>query len=125
MRRTTNPTLAFLLLAWIILGLGVGLSGCDQVEMMLADSEGERLWIKDCRGCHGQDGRGNTPRSMGNPFADLIDESWSRGGDRVALENSIREGVIGQMPAYPELTRQEMDALIRYIRELRGERRAR
>lgn len=106
-------------------GFLLGLAGCTQMEMMLADSEGEALYIQKCRRCHGHDGSGNTPRSMGNPFADLVDDNWSRGGDRIALENSIREGVVGLMPAYPELTKDEMNALIRYIRELRGERKPR
>ena len=101
------------------------LSACTRLEMMLADSEGERLWIQHCANCHGLDGAGNTPRSMGNQYADLIDDNWSRGGDQVALEESIREGVVGQMPEFEDLSRDEVKELVHYIRELRGERKPR
>jgi len=111
---------------FLALFLGVlTLNGCTRLEMMLADSEGERLWIQYCASCHGLDGAGNTPRYMGNEFANLTDNNWARGGDTVALENSIREGAVGQMPGFEDLTRQEVKELINYLRELRGERKPR
>ena len=91
----------------------------------MADSEGERLWLQHCARCHGRDGAGNTPRYMGQPYADLSDDHWRTGGDRVALEDAIRNGRFGEMPAFEELSRQEVREIIRYLRELRGERRKR
>jgi len=95
------------------------LVGCDE---MLARSPGERLWRKHCAECHGLDGRGNTPRFMGNNYADLLDDSWRSGtGDRGSLEAVVREGVFGQMPAFDQLTRQEMRDLLDYLAGMRGE----
>lgn len=106
----------------LVLGILV-LGACTRIEMMLADSEGERLWIQHCANCHGLDGAGNTPRSMGNQFADLLDDNWVRGGDRVSLEMSIREGVVGKMQGFEDLTQVEVKELIDYLQVLRGERK--
>lgn len=99
--------------------LVVVLAGCD---LLANRSEGEKLWRKHCADCHGVDGRGNTPRYMGNPWADLRDNSWKLGGDRSTIEDVVREGIFGSMPANDELTAAEMRALIDYLYELRGER---
>jgi len=94
------------------------LSGCD---LLVSRSEGERLWRKHCADCHGIDGTGNTPRYMGNPWADLRDNSWKTGGDRSTIEDVVREGIFGAMPAHDELTAAEMRALVDYLYQLRGE----
>lgn len=107
----------------LLTALATGFSGCQQIELLLADSEGERLWIRHCNRCHGIDGAGNTPRSMGNPRADLTDDYWVFGGDRTGIEQAIREGVFGEMPAFDDLSPDELKALVSYIRELRGERK--
>ncbi len=90
---------------------------------MFASSPGERLWRRHCAECHGVDGSGNTPRYMGQPYADLRDGTWSYGGDRASIENVTREGIFAKMPAYQEkLTSEEIRQIIDYLYELRGER---
>ncbi len=98
--------------------LGLATTGCDLFE---PKDPGERVYRKLCSSCHGVDGRGNTVRYMGNAWADLTDSSWKTFGDDGSIETTIREGVFGEMPARPELTREEMRALLRYLRKLRGE----
>lgn len=107
------PVLPLLLSAGLTL-----LVACDMFRPM---SEGERLWRKDCADCHGIDGAGNTPRYMGEPYADLRDDAWRTSGDRETIENVVREGIFGSMPAHDELTPQQMKALIDYLYKLRGE----
>jgi len=97
----------------------VVLTGCDE---LLASSPGEKLWRRHCAECHGLDGAGNTPRYMGNSWADLTDNNWRVGnGDRGSIEAVVREGVFGEMPAFDQLTREEMRELIDYLGSLRGE----
>lgn len=85
-------------------------------------SEGERIYRRLCADCHGVDGSGNTPRSMGNPWADLTDDAWkSEGGDAGSIETVVREGVFGEMPAHDELSAEEMRALLGHLLALRGE----
>jgi len=96
------------------------LTGCDE---WLAKSPGEKLWRRHCAECHGLDGAGNTPRYMGNSYADLTDDSWRVGnGDRGSLEAVVREGVFGEMPAFDQLSREEMRDLLDYLASLRGEK---
>jgi mono/diheme cytochrome c family protein len=94
------------------------LAGCDALAPRPL---GEKLWRSRCAECHGVDGAGNTPRFMGNPYADLRDSSWKYGGDRGSVETIVREGVFGQMPAFDTLTAEEMRALLDYFYKLRGE----
>lgn len=95
------------------------LAGCE--DFMVRDP-GEKLWRKHCTQCHGLDAAGNTPRSMGEPFADLRDDSWNIGaGDRYAIEAVIRNGVFGKMPPGDKLTKDEVNLLVAHLYKLRGE----
>ncbi len=98
--------------------LAVAVSGCQIFE---PKDPGERIYRSQCASCHGVDGRGNTTRFMGNEWADLTDNSWRQYGDDGSIETVIREGVFGKMPARNDLTRDEMRALLDYLRKLRGE----
>ena len=106
--------------AWLpfLAALGLLASGCEMFE---AKDPGERVFRRLCANCHGLDGRGNTVRYMSNDWADLTDNSWKTYGDDGSLEAVIREGVFSQMPAHDELSREEMRALLDYLRKLRGE----
>jgi cytochrome c oxidase cbb3-type subunit 3 len=96
----------------------VAAGACD---VLVPRSEGEKLWRNLCADCHGVDGAGNTVRYMGDPWADLRDDSWKTGGDRDTVETTIRQGIFGQMPAHDELTPAQMKALLDYFYQLRGE----
>lgn len=104
---------------WLALSLSpLLLTGCDELNPTL--TPGERLYRKHCASCHGIDAAGNTPRWMGNGYADLTDNIWKIGGDRTGLEDAIRNGV-GEMPDFPDLTDEEVKQIIRHLRTLRGE----
>jgi mono/diheme cytochrome c family protein len=92
-------------------------------EPFRARSEGERLWSRHCAGCHGVDAAGNTPRFMGNVWADLTDDTWRTSGDEYAIQSVVREGVFGEMPANPKLTEAELRAVVDWLYRLRGETR--
>jgi cytochrome c oxidase cbb3-type subunit 3 len=53
---------------------------------------GERLFLNNCAGCHGSDGRG----SMG--FPNLTDNDWLWGGSFADIQKTITEGRNGMMP---------------------------
>ena len=100
--------------------LSLALAGCD--TLFPKRSEGEKLWRDRCAQCHGVTGNGNTPQYMGNYKADLTDDSWSHGGEPGSWAVVIRQGVFGSMPANPDLSRQQVRALVDYLRVLRGEK---
>jgi mono/diheme cytochrome c family protein len=111
--RTFAPlTLAALIAA------ALAAAGCDLIPQR---SAGEKLWRNRCAECHGLGGAGNTPRYMGKIYADLLDDSWRSGSDSIAIADVIRNGVFGEMPAFDQLTEEEIRLLVTYIRELRGE----
>ena len=93
-------------------------AGCEHY------SPEETLWRKHCADCHGIDASGNTPRYMGNQWADLLDNSWKSGsGDEYSIAAVIREGVFGEMPANTQLSDQEVSQIVDWLFHLRGEGR--
>jgi mono/diheme cytochrome c family protein len=109
--------------AWLALlpaALALAALACEPFR---ARSEGEKLWSKRCGHCHGADAAGNTPRYMGNSWADLTDDVWKHGGDEHSIRNVVREGVFGEMPGNEELTDEQVDAIVEWLFRLRGETR--
>ncbi|MEM7481417.1 MAG: c-type cytochrome [Acidobacteriota bacterium] len=117
MNSIPRRTIVKLSLGSLLLSLLIASTGCDLLPQR---SEGEKLWRSLCAECHGIDGSGNRPRYMGKVYADLLDDTWRTGGDRIAVESVIREGVFGEMPAFDQLTREEMRVLLGYLDELRS-----
>ena len=117
---TDRRTLAAGTLALAVAAAGLGLAGCD--TLLPKRSEGEKLWRQRCSQCHGVGGDGNTPQYMGNHAADLTDETWEHGSDPGSWAVTIREGVFGSMPANPDLSREQVAALVDHLRQLRGEK---
>ena len=114
-RRTARGTAAAVLLAG---ALAVVLGGCD--TLFPHRSPGEQLYLDNCADCHGIDGRGNTAREMGQPYADLTDDVWKFGGDDTSMANVIRDGSFGLMPGFQQkLSDQQVQALVAYLRVLR------
>lgn len=103
------------------LSVAVVLAGCDSLPFPRR-SQGEKVWRKHCAMCHGINASGDTPGYMGEPYADLRDEIWRAGGNDGAMQSVIEKGVFGKMPGYPQLTPEEVRAVIDHIHVLRGER---
>jgi mono/diheme cytochrome c family protein len=101
------------------LALAVALAGCD---LLLQRSEGEKLWRGHCAKCHGINAAGNTPGYMSELYADLTDDVWHAGDNDGAMQAVIERGVFGKMPGFPQLTPQQVRALVDHIRVLRGEK---
>ena len=97
------------------------LAGCDALPFPKR-SAGEKVWRKHCAQCHGIDGNGETPGFMGEQYAGLLDDVWRAGGNDGAMETVIRDGVFGKMPGFPQLSPEEVQAVIDHIHVLRGER---
>ena len=70
------------------------------IEQLAADPEasriGRRLFVDNCAACHGATGKGNT--ALGAP--DLTDRTWLYGGSLADIEQTIRAGRSGVMPAW-------------------------
>jgi cytochrome c oxidase cbb3-type subunit 3 len=77
---------------------------------------GRVLFIDNCAGCHGREGRGNV--ALGAP--DLTDRDWLYGGDGKTILASILEGRTGIMPPFADKTSQEIRDLANYVLSLSG-----
>lgn len=105
----------------LVLTAAVALAACDALPFPKR-SQGEKVWRRHCAQCHGIKGDGETPGFMGEQYASLLDDAWRAGGNDGAMESVIRDGVFGKMPGFPQLTPEEVRAVIDYIHVLRGER---
>lgn len=119
--KTVKRATVYRAYAGSLLLASLALAACS--DLFPHRSEGEKLYRKHCAECHGVDGSGNTPRYMGNGWADLRDDNWKLGGDSGSIENAIRTGVFGQMPGYEDkLSSQEIRQVVDHVRVLRGEK---
>ncbi|MET0225960.1 MAG: cytochrome-c oxidase, cbb3-type subunit III [Dokdonella sp.] len=71
----------------------LGLSNSRHDE---AEAKAGKSLFTVCSACHGVDGKGNP--ALGAP--NLTDRTWLYGGDLATIEQSIRNGRSGQMPAW-------------------------
>jgi cytochrome c6 len=84
-----------------------------------AAGDAETLYAKHCARCHGEDGRGET--TMGKKFElkDLADPEVQALSD-AEIRRIIADGE-GKMPGFSKkLSAEEIDSLVRYVREFRN-----
>lgn len=78
-------------------------------------AQGKAIFEKNCAVCHGNDAKGQI--STGAP--NLTDDIWLFGGDRNAIETSIRHGRAGVMPEWQtKLGNERVMLLAAYVRSL-------
>jgi len=80
------------------------------------------VYVENCARCHGADGQGKTPMGEVYGATNLADAGWWKkeraGGKR--LTASIRDGR-GGMPAFgKKLSREEIAALVAFVRTFNG-----
>jgi mono/diheme cytochrome c family protein len=77
------------------------------------------LYAKNCASCHGRDGQAKTFKGKLKHARDLADAGWQGRVSDERLFNSIMNGK-GKMPAFgKQLSEQEIDSLVTYVRALR------
>ena len=91
------------------------LSGLDHDEAAAAAQA--EAFIDNCSACHGEDGMGM--RDQGAPS--LTDGIWLYGGDRAAIEHTIRYSRYGVMPAFSNrLSEADIRKVSVYVNALGG-----
>ena len=132
-RKQRQRLAALAVIAWIVFGAVAALAivsrtaeerpaAAVQVTPAALSQEaeqGERIFNANCAECHGENAAGTT---QGPP---LIHDIYNPGhhSDKaffLAVANGSRahHWQFGDMPAQPEVTRDEVEKIIRYIREL-------
>jgi len=108
---------------WISLLIPLAAAACtDRV------ARGRELYAKHgCAVCHGPNGRGDGPaaKTLTPPPRDLADERhYKEGSSEDAIAASIRHGVSGSgaMPAFPNLSQDDAQAIATWVVSLRGKK---
>jgi len=110
MRKSSRiPPLSLSLLA------AAALAACGPAD------RGERVWLRKCAACHGEDGRGRTRFGASRPYADLTDGVWKHGGDFDSIRRVIADGgdPKSPMPVFRgRLSEQDIVAVAHYVESL-------
>jgi len=105
----------------VLLGAVVNATTPDSESNNSARSASQ-LYAKYCISCHGRDGRARTRKARYNHARDLSEGKWQDDVSDERIFNSIMNGrnLRGNMPAFSkQITDQEADALVSYVRGLR------
>jgi mono/diheme cytochrome c family protein len=87
----------------------------------------EEVWMKNCKKCHGADGKGDTPMGKKFEVRDYTDAAVQASLTDEAIKASIVDGVTNEdgkkvMMAFGnKLSDEEADALVAYLRSLKAE----
>ena len=90
------------------------------------DKKTERLWKAKCAACHGADGKAQTDQGQKMGVADYSAPAWQKAHPDAELKQVIRDGVDKvqagkkqQMDGYKDLSEEQVDALVAYIRSFK------
>ena len=120
------------------LAFGSGFAGADRLvgygspvpsRFRLFDQagqpDGQKLFQTRCFVCHGRDGKGDGPSASGlaEKPQDLTDASWQRTTSDDRIRSVIRGGGAaigksGAMPPNPDLTPEQIQGLVAFVRGL-------
>jgi mono/diheme cytochrome c family protein len=130
--RTTFVFLGFL-------ALGSGFASADRLVQSdgkpsgfrlfdeAAQADGQRVFQTRCFVCHGRDGKGDGPSAAGlaEKPQDLTDANWQRSTTDDRIRSVIQGGgaaigKTGAMPPNPDLTQEQIQGLVAFVRSLAG-----
>ncbi len=81
---------------------------------------GKTVFNKNCKICHGLEGKSDTFAGEANKAPDLTKKQWKYGSTQADVEKHIRKGA-GRMPGFESrLTQEEIKAVAAYVRKLAG-----
>ena len=95
--------------------------GCE--EILPKRTAGQKLYSKHCSECHGVDGRGQTIQSMGDSYADLVDNTWRHAGDATGMRSVLSQDLVFNHVTYSRrLSSEEIKQIVDHVTVLRGEK---
>jgi mono/diheme cytochrome c family protein len=98
-----------------------GYSLFEQTDLL----EGKKLFETRCFVCHGRDGKGDGPSATGlaEKPQDLTDPNWQKSNSDDLIGIVIKQGGVaigktGAMPPNPDLTQEQIQGLVAFVRSL-------
>lgn len=88
-------------------------------------ADAKAIWDKDCAKCHGAEGKGDTKMGQKLKVKDYTDAKVQAEMKDAEMVKAIKEGVKEkdtgktQMKAFPDLTDDEIKALVKHIRAMK------
>jgi mono/diheme cytochrome c family protein len=114
------------LIAWVVVvATALTLAACGDDEPAGAGEtvvQGAEVWAANCAACHGPQGEGTT---TGPPLVHVIYEPGHHSDE--SFRRAMEQGSIahhwgfGDMPPQPQVSSEEIEAVIVYVRELQRE----
>ncbi len=89
------------------------------------DKKTERLWKAQCASCHGPEGKADTEKGQKMKVQDMTTAQYQAKKDdefKKAIVDGVqteKDGVKQEMDAYKDLTPEQVNALIAYIRSFK------
>ncbi|MBV8212349.1 MAG: cytochrome c [Verrucomicrobia bacterium] len=132
----TQLRIAYVLLALVVFGSGfataarlVQSGGGESPHFRLFDQAnqeaGQRVFQTRCFVCHGRGGKGDGPSATGlaEKPQDLTDSNWQRTTSDDRIRSVIQGGgpaigKTGAMPPNPDLTQEQIQGLVAFVRSL-------
>jgi len=104
------------LLATVLLAAPLGAAAAP------ADAEVEQVYLKNCKNCHGADGKAETKMGKKHDIDSFADPAWQARHSDEKIRDAIANGVKDtKMKAYgKKLSPEQIDALVRYVRAFGG-----
>jgi cbb3-type cytochrome c oxidase subunit III len=89
------------------------------VEFSENEISGSEIYAQNCAKCHGADGRGETEESKKHKMPDISSARWQQRHSDKKIIKAIEKGG-GGMPAFgKKLSKEEIAAVVSYVRELK------
>src|SRR5690606_12591747 len=94
--------------------------GMSQIWAQGDVGHGERLYAANCAGCHGKAGEGIEGPALNNPvFLSSVTDTFLFETISLGRSGTLMQGFSQASPVRPTLTRQEIEAIVVYIRTLK------
>ncbi len=107
------------IVGWVVVVLLVGVCGMAQAQDAEKAPAGAAIFGKKCVLCHGADGTGSTPLGKQLQAANLHSAAVQKQSD-AELHHIIHDGQANMPPFGDQLTDDEIDQVIQYVRTFAG-----
>jgi cytochrome c553 len=99
------------------------MAACAAMLVSASAADVKENWDKDCKKCHGEDGKGDTKMGKKLEIKDFTDAKVQADMKDDAMLKAIKEGVKDgektRMKAVEGLSDEEMKALVDYVRKFK------
>jgi mono/diheme cytochrome c family protein len=94
-------------------GLVLGVIGGLGVSLYATEEHPSELFKQYCAKCHGEEGKGDTPKGKEMKARNFTDAQWQSGESDAELIKSVTEGHEDMPPFGKKLTKEQIEGLVK------------